>query len=50
MLTIEEVSAGRYRAVGTDRRGHKVVSSGTDTDALLQECRAEAGAHVHPKA
>lgn len=39
---IREVSAGVYRATGTDRVGHRVVIEGVDPDACLEECRSSA--------
>jgi hypothetical protein len=37
-----ETSAGVYKIIGTDVRGHRVESTGTDTTALLDECREMA--------
>jgi hypothetical protein len=39
---VTERSAGVYHATGTDAVGHQVQSTGTDSDALLDECRGMA--------
>jgi hypothetical protein len=39
---VREVSAGVYRATGTDREGHHVVTEGVDADASLEACRSAA--------
>jgi hypothetical protein len=39
---VSERSAGVYESVGTDTHGHRVQSTGTDPDALLDECRKMA--------
>lgn len=41
---IEEVSAGVYKAIGTNLAGHSVKLSDTDYDALLSACRDAAQA------
>ena len=45
---VQEVSAGVYRVTGRDRFGRRVSSTGTDPDALLQECRTTALGLRHP--
>jgi hypothetical protein len=36
---VREKSAGVYESVGTDAQGHRVQNTGTDTEAVLDECR-----------
>ena len=43
---VAEVSAGVYRASGTDRAGRTVGLTGTDPDSLLEECKRRAGAII----
>jgi hypothetical protein len=43
-FSVEEVSAGVYRARGVDLAGRTVEASGTDPETLLQECRRAAAA------
>lgn len=38
-IKVEEVSAGVYSLVARDLRGRTITCSGTDPDALLEECR-----------
>ncbi len=40
---LDEVSAGVYEVIGTDRAGHRVQAKGTDLDKLVDECRQSAG-------
>jgi hypothetical protein len=39
---LDEVSAGVYELVATDRSGHVVRMTGTDPDALLVDARKAA--------
>jgi hypothetical protein len=39
---IDEISAGVYRVRGVDKDGRSVEATGTDEDALLEECRRSA--------
>lgn len=39
---VDEVSAGVYRVVGTNERGHSVSETGTDVDDLLSKCQEAA--------
>lgn len=39
---IEEISAGIYRVKGTDKAGRGIEATGTDLDALLDDCRRYA--------
>ena len=41
-FSMDEVSAGVYEVVGSDERGRRISAKGTDLDAVLEECRAEA--------
>jgi hypothetical protein len=41
-FSMDEVSAGVYEVVGSDERGRRVSASGTDLDAVLEECRRQA--------
>jgi hypothetical protein len=41
-FSVEEVSAGVYRATGTDSAGRSVEESGTDPDATLERCKRVA--------
>jgi hypothetical protein len=38
-FSLEEVSAGVYRGMGVDEAGRSVEMSGTDPDAVLEDCR-----------
>jgi hypothetical protein len=38
----DEVSAGVFRVVGSDRFGRKIEKTGTDPDALIEACRQDA--------
>lgn len=38
----DEVSAGVFMAVGSDRFGRKIEKTGTDPDALIEACRRDA--------
>ena len=40
-MTIVEVSAGVYSVVARDSKGRTISSSGTDPEALVEECRAD---------
>ncbi len=42
LFHIDEVSAGVYQVRGVDRAGRKVQKTGTDPDALLEECKRAA--------
>lgn len=37
---IDEVSAGVYQVIGHDRLGHRIRFTGTDPDALVDQCRS----------
>ena len=39
---VQEVSAGVYRATGSDEVGHRTVTEGLDPEACLEECRSAA--------
>lgn len=39
---IDEISAGIYSVKGVDEVGRSVASSGTDPDAVLNECKKSA--------
>ncbi len=39
---IDEVSAGVFRVRGVDEAGRSVEATGTDPDALLDECKESA--------
>lgn len=39
---IDEVSAGVYRARGTDRKGRSIQKTGVDPEVLLADCRRAA--------
>lgn len=39
---IDEVSAGVYRVRGVDEAGRSVESTGTDPDAVLDDCKKAA--------
>ena len=41
-FSVEEVSAGVYRAKGVDDAGRTVECSGTDPDSALAECQRAA--------
>jgi hypothetical protein len=43
---VEEISAGVYRVRGVDRAGRSVEQTGTDPDAVLEECRRWAARYV----
>ena len=40
-MSIEEVSAGVYLLVARDLRGRSIRRSGTDPDALLEDCKSD---------
>jgi hypothetical protein len=42
VFEIDEVSAGVFHVKGTDTSGRSVETTGTDPDALLNECRGSA--------
>jgi hypothetical protein len=44
---VDEVSAGVYKAYGNDRSGRRVEVTGTDPNALLEECKNYAGRIIH---
>jgi len=51
IFDVQEVSAGVYRATGSDVVGHRTVAEGLDPEACLEECRSAArkidvGQHV----
>lgn len=39
---LDEVSAGVYKVVGTDKAGHTVSSTGTDLEELIERCKKDA--------
>jgi len=39
---LDEISAGVYRFRGVDEAGRSVEATGTDPDALVDECRKSA--------
>ena len=39
---LDEVSANVYEAVGTDQFGHKISYTGTDLEAILNQCKLAA--------
>jgi hypothetical protein len=39
---MDEISAGVYEVVGEDEGGHRVSATGTDLDALLDQCKNAA--------
>ena len=41
-FSVEEVSAGVYRARGVDSAGRTVEATGSDPDRLLEECKQAA--------
>jgi hypothetical protein len=41
-FSVEEVSAGVYRARGVDSTGRPVETTGSDPDRLLEECKQAA--------
>jgi hypothetical protein len=41
---VEELPAGRYRIVGTEKGGKTFDMQGTDYDSLLKDCQEEAAA------
>jgi hypothetical protein len=50
-FNVEEVSFGVYRVFGRDEAGRCIAKSGTNPDALLEECRMDArdmGPHRTP--
>jgi len=44
---LDEVSAGVYKVVGTDKAGHTVSSMGTDIEELIEQCKKDALAISH---
>ena len=40
---IDEVSAGVYRVIAIDKNGRQISKTGIDPEALIEECRREAG-------
>jgi hypothetical protein len=42
VFEVDEVSAGVFRVSGVDQAGRSVEATGTDPDALLEECRRSA--------
>jgi hypothetical protein len=38
---LEEVSASVYEVTAEDQYGHRILATGTDPDALLEQCRAD---------
>ncbi len=45
-VTLEEVSAGVYRASARDRHGHSVTMTGEEPEPLLQQCKSAALAQL----
>jgi hypothetical protein len=43
---INEMSAGVYQVVASDRRGHRISKTGIAPDVLIDECRREANATI----
>ena len=41
-FTIQEVSTGCYRVEGHDDQGHQVSTTGTDVEAVLNQCKRYA--------
>jgi len=39
---LDEVSAGVYKVVGTDKTGRTVSSTGTDLEELIEQCKKDA--------
>lgn len=39
---VDEVSAGVYLVIGTDREGRRVEKKGLDPDTLVEECKRAA--------
>jgi hypothetical protein len=39
---VQEVSAGVYEVIASDKRGRRFSSKGTDPDELLESCREQA--------
>lgn len=39
---LDEVSANVYEAVGIDKYGHRVSYTGTDLEAILNQCKSAA--------
>lgn len=39
---IDEISAGVYQIIATDRGGHRISKTGIDPDGLIDECKREA--------
>jgi len=44
---VDEVSAGVYEVVASDRHGHTFSNKGTDPDALLKVCSEQARGLIH---
>lgn len=47
-FTVQEVSAGCYRAEGRDDQGHQVGAMGTDSEAVLDQCKRYAVDAANP--
>ena len=47
-IQVDEVSAGVYRVVGIDEAGRRFEATGTNPDALLDECKRYAARFNHP--
>jgi len=41
-FSVDEVSAGVYKAIGKDKLGRSVEFTGTDPDFLLERCKKAA--------
>lgn len=39
---LDEVSAGVYKVVGTDKSGHVVSATGMDLEELIERCKKDA--------
>ena len=42
VFEVREVSAGVYRATGSNRLGHRTIAEGLDPEVCLEECRSAA--------
>ena len=47
-FSVDEVSAGVYKAIGKDKLGRSVEFIGTDPDSLLERCKKAAKEMVQP--
>ena len=39
---LDEISAGVYKVIGTDKSGHVVSATGIDLDELIEQCKRDA--------